>query len=209
MNKIAYIFCDATQSTQDWIASYGYDYLFKEKPENHNLRPSFRQTIAQLQPGDEFIITRFSNVVHDTHHLTLLLEYCQMRNIRIISVEDRFDSKERLFDAASALRMIQILTTLPKEIHERRLLIGDPKIMHFERKASVKKEERRRRERTVVEMYLAGHPIEVIKKKCGIKHSALYMILRRNGVQSDRYPQRGKLQGSKIKKKRQRKDAIV
>ncbi len=206
MNRIAYVFIDAAHSTLEWIASYGYDFLFEEKPENHHLRPVFRQTISQLQPGDELIITRFSNVVQDTHHLTLLLEYCRMRGIRIISVEDRFDSKEQLFDSTSALRMIQILTALPREIHERRLMFGDSKVLHFERKPSVKKEERRRRERTVLEMYLAGHSIEIIMKKCGIKHSALYMILKRNGVKADRYPQRDRLKG-KGKRKRQTKTA--
>lgn len=208
MNKIAYTFFGANPATMEWIASYGFDYLFEERPENHHLRAGFRQAIAQLQPGDEFILTRFSNAVQDIHHLTLLLEYCEMRNIRVISVEDHFDTREQLFNPMSTLRMIKFLASLPKEINERRHILGDSKLLPFERKSSSKKEDRRHREHMVIEMYLAGHPIEVIEKKCSIKHSSLYMILRRNGVKADRYPQQGQLKG-KGKRKRRSKSATA
>lgn len=207
MNRIAYIIYDADPATHEWIASYGCDQIIEDKPENYYLRTGFRQTISQLKSGDELIISRFSNVVQDTHQFAVLLDYCRIGGIRLISVEDRIDTHERLFGVTSALRMIQIITALPKEVHERRLAIGDQKVIHFERKAGVKKEERRRRERTVIEMYLAGHSIETIQKKCDIKHSALYLALKRNGIKPDRYPQRGLPKGQRNQTRKRRKSA--
>lgn len=189
MSKTVYFYLEASEATREWVDSYGYDNLIVETPSNFNLRPKFRQVITGLREGDELIISRFSNVIANLLQMSLLIEFCRMRNIRLISVEERIDTGERLFGVTSALRMMQIMTSVTMEVQTLRDKTEELPICS-NATSSPKRELRRKREMKVLSMYLAGHSALNISKKCNLTHAYIYRILKRNGVKCNRYPNR-------------------
>ena len=189
MKRIAYIYSKTSDATMEWMESYGYDSLHIEEPSNFHLRPRFRQILEELEEGDELIIGKISNVISSMLQLSLLIDLCQIRHIRLISVEDQIDTHERLFGMTSALRLMQILASLPKEIHSEAMACNEIPMRQCDFKGR-KKEQMRQRDIKVLTMYMAGHSSHIIAKKCNISHTYIFRILKRNGVKCDRYPNR-------------------
>lgn len=186
MKKIAYVFGQLSEATMAEINRLQPDLTFRDKTAQEHLRPQLKTALKALENGDELIIAKFSNTVRHTFGLSLLLDYCSLRNIRLISVEDRFDTKDQIFSQNSTLRMMQIIRDLPNDIYRQRVTSGEVARTDARPHLTSKREARMQKERRVITMYLTGHSIEVIMKMCNIKHTALYQILKRNGIKRDR-----------------------
>lgn len=150
------------------------------------LRPQFRAALHALKTGDELIVVKFSNVLSHTYEFSLLLDFCGLLKVRLISIEDEIDTSEKLYGQTSALRMMQIIKELPHEIYRQRVKVGEEPMAESRPHLISKREARMQKERRVVSLYLTGHSIEVIMKMCNIRHTALYQILKRNGIKRNR-----------------------
>ena len=173
-------------ATLEWIEGYGVDSVVVEKPSSYNLRPLLRETLASLNPGDEFIIVRFSNVVSTLLQVSLLTEYCRLRGIRLVSVEDRFDSRELLFGVSGSTRIMQSMMSFPLEVLAQRSRAGEVPSRLFGTEGP-QEEVRRLRDFKVLGMYMSGLSVSLISKKSGLTHAYIYRILKRNGIKCDRY----------------------
>lgn len=186
MSKIGYVYGTVGELTLDWMNGYGLDSLYLEGKGQERLRPKWHEAISKLEGGDELVIASFGNAVRSLGNLSLLIELCRLKGIRLISVEDRIDTKEEFFGRIKVGVLLSVVSQLPEKIVSLRQSLGEEKLQHETGARSSQKEARKKRDRKAISMYLAGHSIEVIMKKTGIRHSTLYNILRRNGIGRDR-----------------------
>lgn len=186
MKKIVYLFGEVSEDTSLQISRLQPDLTFQDKTAKARHRPQFKTALKALATGDELIIVSFSNALRHTYELSLLLDFCSLLKVRLISIEDEIDTSEKLYGQTSALRMMQIIRELPHDIYSQRERIGEEPIAELQRHLISKKQARIQKERRVVSLYLTGHSIAVIMKMCNIGHTALYQILKRNGIKRDR-----------------------
>lgn len=186
MKKIVYLFGEVSKETLAQIRRLQPDLTFQDKSAQSRIRPQFKNALKSLENGDELIITKFSNTLRQTYQLSLLLDFCSLINVRLISIEDKIDTGEKLYGHTSALRMMQIIKELPHDIYSQRTKVGEEPVTKLQPNQTSKREARMENERRVVSLYLAGYSIETIMKMCNIKHSTLYNILTRYGIKRDR-----------------------
>ena len=138
--------------------------------------------------------------------LAMFLEFCRVKVIRVISIHDRIDSQNELFPETKPSDVLLMIGSLPDEAlvlrksseHvsklQERMIVQLPPV-------STSKEKRMDREKTVINLYAAGHPIEEIWKASGFRsRSSVFRILNKHGIKLNR----GKHSGP-IKKKSDRK----
>lgn len=177
------------ETTMQWLEGYGVDSVVVEKPSGYNLRPLLRDTLNSLSSGDEFIIVRFSNVVTTLLQVSILTEYCRLRGIRLVSVEDRIDSHELLFGVSGSARIMQRMMSFPLEVLAQRSRAGEVPSRLFGTEGP-QEEVRRLRDFKVLGMYMSGLSVSLISQKSGLTHAYIYRILKRNGIKCDRYRER-------------------
>ena len=64
MAKVGYIFKennDSFDAEREWMQRYGCVQIVEETVEHETLRPMWKQLMANLQRGDEIVISKFSN----------------------------------------------------------------------------------------------------------------------------------------------------
>lgn len=186
MSKIGYVYGTVGESTLRWMEDYGLDSLYHDDKGHERLRPKWKEALTRLEGGDDLVIASFGNAVRSLGNLSLLIELCRLRGIRLISIEDRIDTGEELFGHTPVDAVLSMVARLPEKIVTLRQSLGEEKLQHGTGTVSSGKTARLKRDRKAISMYLAGHSIEVIMKKTGIKHTSLYNILHRNGIGRDR-----------------------
>ena len=102
----------------------------------------------------------------------MFLEFCRVKVIRVISIHDRIDSNNELFPETKPSDVLLMIGSLPDEAlvlrkaseHvsklQERMIVQLPPV-------STAKERRMDREKTVINLYAAGHPIDDIWKASG------------------------------------------
>lgn len=186
MSKILYVLNSVPTSIKEWVETYGVDTTFIECQANDILRPQFKTAINSLNEGDELIIRSFSHSVQTTFGMALLLDYCRIRNIRLISIEDEIDTHEILFKSVSSTKSLNVLASLSNNVLHLRKQIGEEPIKTKMPHILSRQEAIQERDLKVVNLYLAGHTIQYIMERMGIKHTTLYRILKINGIKRNR-----------------------
>ena len=161
-----------------------------------------------LERGDELVISKFSNAIRGARELSMFLEFCRVKVIRVISIHDHIDSNNELFPETKPSDVLMMIGSLPDEAlvlrksseHvsklQERMIVQLPPV-------STSKEKRMDREKTVINLYAAGHPIDEIWKASGFRsRSSVFRILNKHGIKLNR----GKHSGP-IKKKNEQKKA--
>ena len=101
MSKFGYYFETNNQTeliqALQWMNNYGCDTIAKDSIEYEKLRPQWQQTVEKLESGDELVVYKLSNAIRGSRELLFFLEFCRLKNIRIISILDRIDSHQQLF----------------------------------------------------------------------------------------------------------------
>lgn len=96
MAKVGYIFIatNGEEYAEDkaWMQQYGCVQVIEELSEHERLRPMWKQLISSLERGDELVVSRFSNALRGTRELATFIEYCRVKVVRIISIQDRIDT---------------------------------------------------------------------------------------------------------------------
>ena len=210
MAKIGYIMAtahyDKLEEDRQWMQEYGCVKIVEENDADEKNRPLWKQLMIALERGDELVISKYSNAIRGARELSMFLEFCRVKVIRVISIHDRIDSQNELFPETKPSDVLLMIGSLPDEAlvlrksseHvsklQERMIVQLPPV-------STSKEKRMDREKTVINLYAAGHPIEEIWKASGFRsRSSVFRILNKHGIKLNR----GK-QSSKIKKKSNRK----
>ena len=208
MAKIGYIMVtphyDNLEADRSWMNEYGCIQIIEESEENEKTRPLWKKLMLSLERGDEVVITKFSNALRGSRELAIFLEFCRVKVIRVISIRDRIDSGDTLFPDTKASAILEMFGSLPDEAilemfgslpdealalrkaaaHETKLkqkMILSPDDM------SKFKESKKEKEATIINMYMAGYPIDEIWRACGYKsRSSIFRVLNENNIKLNR-----------------------
>ena len=157
------------------------------------LRPQWKQLMDCLERGDELVISKFSNALRGSRELAFFLEFCRVKVIRVISINDRIDSKGVLFPETTVLDVLNIFGALPEEAAAlRKASAHVEKLKTVVNTRTVTAETKAEREKNIVNMYNSGHSIDDIWKVSGFSsRSSVFRILNKFGVDLNR----GKFKG--------------
>ena len=101
MAKVGYIFNSEQYDTftfdRAWMEKYGCCRIIEDSASQEKTRPEWKQLMDCLKRGDELVISKFSNALRGVRELAMFLEFCRVKVIRIISIQDKIDSKGELF----------------------------------------------------------------------------------------------------------------
>ena len=201
MAKIGYIMVtehyDRLEEDRRWMDDYGCVQIIEERDADEKLRPLWKQLMTALERGDELVIAKFSNAIRGSRELASFLEFCRIKVIRIISIHDRIDSYNELFPETKVSDVLEMIGALPEEALALRK--SSAHVVKLQEKIG-----RLEREKTVINLYCAGHPIEEIWKASGFhSRSSVFRILNKHDIKLNR----GKHSGP-IKKWDERKNPI-
>ena len=186
MSRIAYSFLQPLPETSAWFTEYECDRVFLESKENIHTRPKLLEAIRSLSPGDEFVIRNFANVVSGSFGFMNLIEICRELDVRIISLEDKIDTKDILFDVPSSQSLFRIMGQLPMEVLKLRQSIEVPKPYATSVPQTKVRETKMHRNIVAINMYLAGQDMKAIYHHVGISSTTLYRLLQTNGISKRR-----------------------
>lgn len=105
MAKVGYIFNSEQYDTftfdRAWMEKYGYCRIIEDSASQEKTRPEWKQLMDCLERGDELVISKFSNALRGVRELAMFLEFCRVKVIRVISIQEKIDSKGELFPSTS------------------------------------------------------------------------------------------------------------
>lgn len=193
MAKVGYIYRvtdnGALDTARQWMQDYGCVQVVEELPEHEKLRPQWKQLLATFERGDELVVQKFSNAVRGSRELAALIELCRVKVVRLVSVDDRIDTRGDLFPDTRPAQVMEMFGSLPEEVavlrkasaHVQRLQNNLRPLRS--QKAMTKAE----REKTIVEMYNENYSIDDIWRVSGFSsRSSVFRILNKYGVSLNR-----------------------
>lgn len=209
MAKVGYIFLaeayDTVQADKAWMEQYGCVRIVEEKTEDEKLRPEWKTLLMSLERSDELVISKLSNALRGSRELSFFLELCRIKVIRIISINDRLDSKDLVFPALKTSDLLDIIGSLPAEVAVLRKASAHVMRLRTVKTKTKATKSRQERETTIVNMYNGGHAIDDIWAVSGFKsRSSIFRVLRKYGIALNRGPHSGP-----IKKWSERKNPII
>lgn len=120
MAKVGYIFNSEQYDTftfdRAWMEKYGCCRIIEDCASQEKTRPEWKQLMDCLKRGDELVISKFSNALRGVRELAMFLEFCRVKVIRIISIQDKIDSKGELFPSTSIADVLFMFGSLSEEI---------------------------------------------------------------------------------------------
>lgn len=196
MAKVGYIMAisqyDKLEEDRKWMNEFGCIRIVEESDENERSRPLWKQLMVALQRGDELVIPKFSNALRGSRELATFLEFCRVKVIRIISIHDKIDSRNLLFPETTPADVLEMMGSLPEEVFALRRSAAH--VVHLQEKmivslppVSTSKMRKLDREKTVINLYAAGHPIDDIWRASGFRsRSSVFRILNKHGIKLNR-----------------------
>lgn len=211
MAKVGYIMAisqyDKLEEDRKWMNEFGCVRIVEENDENERNRPLWKQLMVALKRGDELVIPKFSNALRGSRELATFLEFCRVKVIRIISIHDKIDSNNILFPETKPSDVLTMMGALPEEVlalrksaeHvvdlQEKMIVSLPKV-------SSAKMNKLDREKTVINLYVAGHPIDDIWRASGFKsRSSVFRILNKHGIKLNRGNHSGPIKKSRTNSK--------
>lgn len=182
--------------------SYAESRQMKRGSATERLRPMWKQLISSLERGDELVVSKFSNALRGTRELATFIEYCRVKVVRVISIQDRIDTSDELFPDTKPSQVIQMFGSLSEECAVLRK--ASAHIIHLQQnirppKKTDKAISRLEREKNIVNMYNEGHSIDDIFAVSGFtSRSSVFRILNKYGVTLNRGPHSGPLKKRRI-----------
>lgn len=149
-----------------------------ESRDMETTRPRWHRLLGSLRPGDELVLYKFSNALRGLPELSLFLELCRSKNIRVISVADSFDTASQTYPGKSQDDFVNLLSSFPKETSEirERSRVSAP---DTSRTLTPKSE----RHRKIINMYNSKFSISEIIAAAGVSGPAvIYQTLARYGI---------------------------
>lgn len=194
MSKFGYYFETNNQTeliqALQWMNNYGCDTIAKDSIEYEKLRPQWQQTVEKLESGDELVVYKLSNAIRGSRELLFFLEFCRLKNIRIISILDRIDSHQLLFQDIEnmTLHIFDVLANFTAESVELKKKVTS--IRRTNKKQLAKRQvgvSKLERNMNVINLYISGYPISEIWKQSGFRsRSSVFRILNDAGIKLQR-----------------------
>lgn len=209
MAKVGYIMAisqyDKLEEDRKWMNEFGCIRIVEESDENERSRPLWKQLMVALQRGDELVVSKFSNALRGSRELATFLEFCRVKVIRIISIHDKIDSRNLLFPETTPADVLEMMGSLPEEVFALRRSAAH--VVHLQEKmivslppVSTSKMRKLDREKTVINLYAAGHPIDDIWRASGFRsRSSVFRILNKHGIKLNRGNHSGPIKRKKSK----------
>ena len=204
MAKVGYIFNSEQYDTftfdRAWMEKYGCCRIIEDSASQEKTRPEWKQLMDCLERGDELVISKFSNALRGVRELAMFLEFCRVKVIRVISIQDKIDSKGELFPSTSISDVLFMFGSLSEEVVALRKATAHVEyiksgIKHAKSSTPKKGIDR---ERNIVNMYNNNYTIDDIWKVSGFRsRSSVFRILNKYGVKVNR----GKFSGPLGKRK--------
>lgn len=201
MAKVGYIFVatggEDYSEDRAWMQQYGCVQVIEELSEHEKLRPMWKQLVSSLERGDELVVSKFSNALRGTREFAAFIEYCRVKVVRIISVQDRIDTFDELFPDTRPSQVIRMIGSLSEECAVLRK--ASAHIIHLQQKIRPPKKtdkalSKLEREKNIVNMYNEGHSMDDIFAVSGFtSRSSVFRILNKHGVTLNRGPHSGPL----------------
>ena len=120
MAKVGYIYSSGQHDTfatdKTWMEKFGCCRIIEENESQEKTRPEWKQLMDCLERGDELVISKFSNALRGIRELAMFLEFCRVKVIRIISIQDKIDSKGELFSSTSIADVLFMFGSLSEEV---------------------------------------------------------------------------------------------
>ena len=171
MSKVGYVINYAGYGTdvdKEWMKRFGCTEIMEEKQECGPLRAEWNKLLRRLNKGDELVVPKLSYIIRETRQLSYLLEYCRLKEIRLISIHDCIDSGNELFPETRMSDILNVVALLPKEAFDvRKSSDAIRKVKSRMRTLSPVDYNRIERKECVVNMYKSGHLINEIWKATG------------------------------------------
>lgn len=191
MSKVGYVINYAGYGTdvdKEWMKRFGCTEIMEEKQECGPLRAEWNKLLRRLNKGDELVVPKLSYIIRETRQLSYLLEYCRLKEIRLISIHDCIDSGNELFPETQMSDILNVVALLPKEAFDvRKSSDAIRKVKSRMRTLSPVDYNRIERKECVVNMYKSGHLINEIWKASGFRsRSSVFRVLKEAGITLNR-----------------------
>ena len=195
MAKVGYVMNYAgyrANTDKEWMKRFGCNEIMEEQ-QDYELRTEWNKLLDRLNKGDELVVPKLSHVLRETRQLSYLLEYCRLKEIRLISIHDRIDSGNELFPETQMSDILNVVALLPKEAFDiRKSSDAVRKVKSRMRTLSPVDYNRIERKEFVVNMYKSGHLINEIWKASGFRsRSSVFRVLKEAGIILNRGRKKG------------------
>lgn len=195
MAKVGYVMNYAgyrANTDKEWMKRFGCNEIMEEQ-QDYELRTEWNKLLDRLNKGDELVVPKLSHVLRETRQLSYLLEYCRLKEIRLISIHDRIDSGNELFPETQMSDILNVVALLPKEAFDiRKSSDAVRKVKSRMRTLSPVDYNRIERKEFVVNMYKSGHLINEIWKASGFRsRSFVFRVLKEAGITLNRGRKKG------------------
>ena len=186
MARYGYILHSADDATVRNIEESGCCRIFRESRYDTQTRPERRTLLRQIDNNDEIIVTRLCHIVNGCSNLAVLLEYCEARNIRLVSIGDRIDTAGILYDGESDRNIVSAFKTLASDVADIKKGNGEKPLQTQSPVQTSAKERRTQRDSRVISMYLTGLNTGEILRLNNISKTTLFRVLRKHGIPTER-----------------------
>lgn len=195
MAKVGYVMNYAgyrANTDKEWMKRFGCNEIMEEQ-QDYELRTEWNKLLDRLNKGDELVVPKLSHVLRETRQLSYLLEYCRLKEIRLISIHDRIDSGNELFPETQMSDILNVVALLPKEAFDiRKSSDAVRKVKSRMRTLSPVDYNRIERKEFVVNMYKSGHLINEIWKASGFRsRSSVFRVLKEAEITLNRGRKKG------------------
>lgn len=195
MAKVGYVMNYAgyrANTDKEWMKRFGCNEIMEEQ-QDYELRTEWNKLLDRLNKGDELVVPKLSHVLRETRQLSYLLEYCRLKEIRLISIHDRIDSGNELFPETQMSDILNVVALLPKEAFDiRKSSDAVRKVKSRMRTLFPVDYNRIERKEFVVNMYKSGHLINEIWKASGFRsRSSVFRVLKEAGITLNRGRKKG------------------
>ena len=195
MAKVGYVMNYAgyrANTDKEWMKRFGCNEIMEEQ-QDYELRTEWNKLLDRLNKGDELVVPKLSHVLRETRQLSYLLEYCRLKEIRLISIHDRIDSGNELFPETQMSDILNVVALLPNEAFDiRKSSDAVRKVKSRMRTLSPVDYNRIERKEFVVNMYKSGHLINEIWKASGFRsRSSVFRVLKEARITLNRGRKKG------------------
>lgn len=195
MAKVGYVMNYAgygADADKEWMKRFGCTEIMEDGQEC-GLRAEWDKLLSRLNKGDELVVPKLSHVLRETRQLSYFLEYCRLKQIRLISIHDCIDSGNELFPETQMSDILNVVALLPKEAFDiRKPFNVVRKVKSRMSTLSPVDYNRIERKERVVNMYKSGHLINEIWKASGFRsRSSVFRVLKEAGITLNRGRKKG------------------
>lgn len=196
MAKVGYVTNYAqygAETDKEWMKCFGCTEIMEELQGCGQPRSEWDRLLDRLEKGDELVVPKLSHIIRETRQLSYLLEYCRLKEIRLISIHDRIDSGNELFPETRMSDILNVVALLPQEAFDVRKSASTVCNVKSRMKSlSPVDYNRVERKELVVNMYKSGHLISEIWKASGFRsRSSVFRTLKEAGITLNRGRKKG------------------